>query len=44
MINFCMAAKQYEKHGDVTTSMLLVCFFHFWYIFDALWNEVRDLI
>ncbi|RDD42549.1 Lamin-B receptor [Trichoplax sp. H2] len=39
MINFCMAVKQYEKHGSVTTSMLLVCFFEFWYILDALWFE-----
>ena len=38
-INYCMLVKQYEVHGYVTTSMILVCFFQFWYILDALWFE-----
>lgn len=39
LINYCMLVKQYELHGFVTTSMVLVCFFQFWYILDALWFE-----
>ena len=39
LINYCMLVKQYETHGYVTTSMLLVCFFQTWYILDALWFE-----
>ena len=39
IINYCMLVKQYEVHGYVTTSMILVCFFQFWYILDALWFE-----
>lgn len=39
MINYCMMAKQYEVHGTVTYSMLLVCLFQMWYIFDALLFE-----
>ena len=39
LINYCMLVKQYETHGYVTTSMVLVCFFQFWYILDALWFE-----
>ena len=39
IINYCMLVKQYELHGHVTTSMMLVCLFQFWYIFDALWFE-----
>ena len=38
-INYCMMAKQYEIHGTVTASMILVCFFQFWYVLDALWFE-----
>ena len=38
-INYCMMVKQYEVHGYVTTSMILVCLFQFWYILDALWFE-----
>ena len=36
-------AKQYELHGTVTTSMILVCFFQFWYILDMLWFEEQFL-
>ena len=39
MINYCMAVKQYELHGEVTNSMILVCLFQFWYILDCLWFE-----
>ena len=39
LINYCMLVKQYETHGYITTSMVLVCFFQFWYILDALWFE-----
>ena len=39
IINYCMLVAQYEKHGHVTASMILVCVFHFWYILDALWFE-----
>jgi hypothetical protein len=39
MINYCMMAKQYEIHGFVTTSMILVCLFQTWYILDALLFE-----
>lgn len=38
-INYCMLVKQFETHGYVTASMVLVCFFQFWYILDALWFE-----
>ena len=36
IINYCMMAKQYEVHGTVTVSMILVCLFQTWYILDAL--------
>lgn len=36
MINYCMMAKQYELHGTVTGSMLLVCIFQTWYVLDSL--------
>lgn len=39
IINYCMLAAQYEKHGSVTNSMILVCAFQTWYILDALWFE-----
>ena len=39
LINYCMMVKQYEIHGTVTTSMVLVCFFQFWYILDTFWFE-----
>lgn len=39
IINYCMMVAQYEKHGHVTVSMILVCVFHAWYILDALWFE-----
>ena len=39
IINYCMLVKQYETYGYVTISMVLVCFFQFWYILDSLWFE-----
>jgi protein-S-isoprenylcysteine O-methyltransferase Ste14 len=39
VINLSLAAKQYELHGTVTTPMILVCFFHFWYIADYYFHE-----
>lgn len=39
LINYCMMAKQYEVHGTVTVSMMLVCLFQTWYILDALLFE-----
>ena len=38
-INYCMMAKEYELHGSVSLSMVLVSVFHAWYILDALWME-----
>ncbi len=39
LINYSMAAKQYELNGEVSFSMILVCFFQAVYILDALWFE-----
>lgn len=39
MINFCMAAKEYEKSQEVSTAMILVCIFHFVYVADCLFYE-----
>ncbi|XP_068730271.1 delta(14)-sterol reductase LBR-like isoform X1 [Montipora capricornis] len=39
MINFCMAAKEHEKYGEVSTSMILVCVFQFLYVADCLFFE-----
>lgn len=39
LINYCMMIKQYEVHGTVTSSMILVCLFQMWYVCDALWFE-----
>lgn len=39
MINYCMMAKEFELRGSVSSSMMLVCSFQFWYILDALWFE-----
>ena len=40
MINFCMAAKEYENFGELSTAMILVCIFHFIYVADCLFYEV----
>lgn len=36
LINYCMLAAQWEKYGYVSNSMILVCIFQAWYVFDAL--------
>ena len=43
IINYCMMVKQYEIHGVVSNSMMLVCFFQFWYILDTFWFETAIL-
>lgn len=42
MINFCMAAKEYEKTHELSTAMILVCIFHFVYVADCLLYEVSE--
>ena len=39
LINYCMLAAQWEKHGVVSNSMILVCVFQAWYVFDGLLFE-----
>jgi delta14-sterol reductase len=39
LINLSMAAKQYQKHGEVTASMWLVIAFQAYYVYDALSSE-----
>jgi len=39
LINFSLAAKQYQLHHTVTVPMILVCAFHFLYIADYYFNE-----
>lgn len=39
MIDFCMAAKEYEKYGALSNAMILVCIFHFVYVADCLFYE-----
>ena len=43
LINFSFAAQQYERHGVLTTPMILVCFFHAFYIGDYFYNEPKIL-
>lgn len=40
-IDISMACKQSTLRGDLTNSMILTLFFHFLYISDAVYNEVR---
>ena len=40
MIDFCMAAKEYEKYGALSNAMILVCIFHFVYVADCLSYDV----
>ena len=45
MINFCMAAKEYQKTSELSSAMLLVCIFQFIYVADCLFYEVsRNVI
>jgi hypothetical protein len=39
VINYCLAAKQYNDLGYITNAMILVQFFQTWYVVDSLWNE-----
>jgi len=39
LINLSFAAKQYQLHGTVTTPMILVNVFHFFYIADYYYHE-----
>jgi Delta14-sterol reductase len=39
LINFSMAAKQYEVHGTVTTPMIMVMLFQLFYVADYFWHE-----
>eukprot|EP00047_Mylnosiga_fluctuans_P002604 m.225158 g.225158 ORF g.225158 m.225158 type:complete len:423 (+) comp11222_c0_seq1:25-1293(+) len=39
LINFSLALKQYALHGSITNSMMLVCAFQGWYVYDALLSE-----
>jgi protein-S-isoprenylcysteine O-methyltransferase Ste14 len=38
-IDLSFAAKQYALYGTVSTPMILVCAFHFWYIADYYFHE-----
>jgi protein-S-isoprenylcysteine O-methyltransferase Ste14 len=39
LIDLSFAAKQRELHGSVTTPMILVCLFQFWYVADYFLHE-----
>jgi hypothetical protein len=39
VLNYCLAAKQYNDLGYLTNTMVLVQFFESWYVIDSLWNE-----
>lgn len=39
LINFSMAAQQYQSNGYITNSMVLVCAFQGWYVLDAFLSE-----
>jgi Delta14-sterol reductase len=39
VLDFALAAKQYQLHGIVTLPMILVCAFHFWYVTDYFLHE-----
>jgi protein-S-isoprenylcysteine O-methyltransferase Ste14 len=39
LIDFSLAAKQYEMHGTITSPMILVCAFQFWYVADYYFHE-----
>ena len=39
LINFSIAAKQWQVHHTVSTPMMLVCLFHFFYIMDYYFHE-----
>lgn len=39
ILNVSFAAHQYNSFGRLSDSMILVCFFQAWYIFDSVYNE-----
>lgn len=39
VLDVALAARQHELHGSVSTPMLLVCAFHFWYVADYYFHE-----
>ncbi|GAA5825051.1 hypothetical protein JCM11251_006077 [Rhodosporidiobolus azoricus] len=39
VFDICFIAKQYATLGRVTDSIILTSVFHFWYVFDSLYNE-----
>lgn len=43
MINFCMAAKEFNKRGEVSPAMMLVCIFQLIYVADCLFYEVSTV-
>jgi hypothetical protein len=43
LINIAMAYTEYERTGTLSTSMILVCLFHAFYVWDGLYNEVSLL-
>lgn len=43
LVDLSMAYTQFERTGSVTLSMILVCIFHFFYVWDALNSEAAIL-
>ncbi len=41
VVNLACIAKQAESPAGVTAPLVLVSLFQFYYVFDAMWNEVR---
>ena len=41
ILDFCFAVQSYEERGHVPAALLLIVGFHFLYVADALWYEVR---
>ena len=39
LLNFSLAIQQYHDLNRMTSSMILVNLFQFYYVIDALWNE-----
>lgn len=39
LVNLGLAAKQYELHGELTNSMVLIVLFQMWYVVDAFTSE-----
>ena len=41
MLDLCFCTQAYKQYGEVPLALLLVTFFHAFYVADALWFEVR---